>query len=93
MSNNNAIQAKERLADAIKYLRQGSSGFGHYHMISSSTFLSNLGTELSDEKLMLLTKMFEVCHDAITRQDLLFVADILEYELPKIIDFDALGNN
>lgn len=93
MTKANVTQTQERLAEAIKHLRQGCSGFGHYHLISSSVLLSELGKSLPNEKLVLLTKMFEVCHDAIARQDLLFVADILEYELPNIIDFKALGNN
>lgn len=69
----------------VKLIRKGHNALASYSLIRITGLLREMSGSLSKEQMILLSKMLTVMSEAFQRNDLLFVADILEYEITAVL--------
>jgi len=70
---------------SVRYIRQGQQGFSSMSLIRITGEFSRMSNSLSQEKLKELSPLFDIIQDAQQRQDMMYVADILEYEVVRVL--------
>lgn len=80
------FKLSELIDEAVKDLRRGHRGYANRNFAYVIAYLVNLTEELSKEKVVQLLPILDVMEDAQKRQDMLYVADILQYEIPRVLN-------
>lgn len=75
----------EVIATTVAFIRTGQEGFTGMSLIHTFNKLSEISEELPKDKIKKLAPILAVIHDAQQRKDMIYIADILQYEIVKII--------
>ena len=76
----------EIIDTTVNYLRKGQEGFSGMSLIHTFDKLNEISESLPKQKVDQLTPILAVIHEAQIRKDMIFIADILQYEIVKIIN-------
>lgn len=75
----------EVIDTTVAYIRTGQEGFTGMSLIQTFNKLADIAESLPKEKFEQLVPILNVMHDAQQRQDMIYIADILQYEIVNII--------
>tara|TARA_R110000787_G_scaffold43118_4_gene105811 strand:- start:8233 stop:8508 length:276 start_codon:yes stop_codon:yes gene_type:complete len=83
--NKNSENIIEAINETVTFIRQGQTGYTGATLNKTFRLLEALAQSLPQGKIAELAPILAVMHDAQQRKDMVYIADILQYEIVKII--------
>ncbi|WP_339686324.1 hypothetical protein [uncultured Pseudoalteromonas sp.] len=83
--NNDLRSITEIINETVVYIRQGQAGYSAATLNKTFRKLEEIALSLPESQVEQLAPILRVMLDAQQRRDMIFLADILQYEVTKIL--------